>query len=141
MDPWSSGGKLGGFRDSPFYGILHQQERRTMAKSNETKVAEKLVEGLNDYTFSPAVLANVLTTYYPMYTQDRLMELVKWIIKYNALRMRTEWDKGNTSEGLLMADLLNDTLVTRYGNEHIDTSLFEDKRVRDEKYVMDLDSF
>ena len=112
-----------------------------MAKSNETKVAEKLAEGLNDYTFSPAVLANVLTTYYPIYTQDRLMELVKWIIKYNALRMRTEWDKGTTSEGLLMADLLEEVITAKYGAEHIDTTSFEDKRVRDPKYVMDLDSF
>lgn len=112
-----------------------------MAKSNETKVAEVLTNGLNDYTFSPAVLANVLTTYYPIYTQDRLMELVKWIIKYNALRMRTEWDKGHTSEGLLLADGLNELIVAKYGEEVIETKSFEDKRVRDPKYVMDLDSF
>jgi len=109
-----------------------------MAKSNETKVAEKLAEGLNDYTFSPQVLANVLTTYYPIYTQDRLMELVKCIIQYNSLRMTTEWDKGNTSEGLLLADLLNDTLIQKYGQEEVQ---FADTRTRDSKYVMDLDSF
>lgn len=112
-----------------------------MAKSNETKVAEKLAEGLNDVTFSPAVLANVLTTYYPIYTQDRLMELVKYIIKYQALKMVNEWDKGQTSEGLLLADALHDTIVAKFGEEEIDLHIFYDKRDRDPKYVMDLDSF
>ena len=109
-----------------------------MAKSIETKVAEKLAEGLNNHTFSPAVLANILTTYYPIYTQDRLMELVKWIIKYNSMRMTNEWDKGNTSEGLMMADALNDILTAKYGEEQVS---FEDTRTRDTKYIMDLDSF
>lgn len=112
-----------------------------MAKSSETKVAEKLAEGLNSHTFSPAVLANILTTYYPIYTQNRLMELVKWIIKYEALRMKTEWDKGQTSEGLLMADLLNEVLVSRYGAEYIQPHIPTDNRIRDTKYAMDLDSF
>jgi len=112
-----------------------------MAKSNETKVAEKLADGLNDVTFSPAVLANILTTYYPIYTQDRLMELVKWIIKYNSLRLTTEWDKGQTSEGLMMADALNDILVAKYGEERVDTNSFNEPRITDTKYAMDLDSF
>jgi len=112
-----------------------------MAKSNETKVAEKLAEGLNDYTFSPAVLANILTTYYPIYTQDRLMELVKWIIKYNSMRLTTEWDKGQTSEGLLLADGLNDLIIAKYGEEKVDTNSFNESRKTDSKYVMDLDSF
>jgi hypothetical protein len=111
-----------------------------MAKSNETKVAEKLADGLNDATFSPAVLANILTTYYPIYTQDRLMELVKHIIKYNKMRMENEWDKGNTSEGLLMADLLDDVLTSKYGAESYEFQNIE-SRTRDPKYAMDEDSF
>lgn len=85
-----------------------------MAKANEVKVAEKLADGLNDYTFSPAVLANYLITNYPLYTQDRLMELVKFIIHYNSLRMKTEWHGGKTSEGLLLADALNDMIEAKY---------------------------
>ena len=112
-----------------------------MAKSSETKVAEKLAEGLNNHTFSPAVLANILTTYYPIYTQDRLMELVKWIIKYNSMRLTTEWDKGQTSEGLLLADGLNDLIIAKYGEEKVDTNSFNESRKTDSKYVMDLDSF
>ena len=112
-----------------------------MAKSNETKIADKLTDVLNDHTVTPSVIANCLITYNSLYTQDRIMELVKWIIKYEALRLRTEWDKGNTSEGLLMADYLNDSLEVKYGAEHVDVKSLEDKRIRDPKYIMDLDSF
>lgn len=112
-----------------------------MSKSKESKIAEQLADVLNDYTVTPSVIANCLITYNSIYTQDRIMDLVKWIIKYEALRLRTEWDKGNTSEGLLLADYLNDALVEKFGAEHIDPISFEDKRIRDSKYIMDLDSF
>lgn len=85
-------------------------------KANEVKIAEKLADNLNDYTFSPAVMANYLTTHYPIYTQDRLMELVRYLVQYNSIRMRTEWSAGNTSEGLLLADALNDMIEAKYGN-------------------------
>lgn len=85
-------------------------------KANEVKIAEKLADSLNDYTFSPAVMANYLTTHYPIYTQDRLMELVKYLIHYNSIKMRLEWSAGNTSEGLLLADALNDMIEAKYGN-------------------------
>lgn len=109
-----------------------------MAKSNETKVGDKLAEGLNDYTFSTAILANYLITYYPIHTIDRLMELVRYIIQYGSLKMTTEWEVGHTSEGLLLADALNDLIVAKYGREEISLSQFEDKRIRDPKYVMNL---
>lgn len=107
-----------------------------MAKSNETKVGDKLAEGLNDYTFSPAILANYLITNYPTYTFDRLMELVRYIIQYGTLHMRVEWGEGFTSEGLLMADTLNDILETKYGRVEIDLAQYEDKRTRDPRYDM-----
>ena len=82
-------------------------------KSNEVKVAEKLADGLNDVRFSPAVLANYLVTHYPVYTTERLMELVKYIIQYGQIEMRREWEiNGRTSEGLLIADTLKDILDT-----------------------------
>ncbi len=87
-----------------------------MAKANEVKVAEKLADSLNDYTFSPAVMANYLVTHYPIYTQDRLMELVKYLIHYNSINMRAQWEAGKTSEGLLLADALNDMIEAKYGN-------------------------
>jgi hypothetical protein len=82
-------------------------------KSTEVKVAEKLADGLNDVRFSPAVLANYLVTHYPIYTTERLMELVKYIIHYGSIEMRKEWEiNGRTSEGLLIADTLQDLLDT-----------------------------
>jgi hypothetical protein len=81
-----------------------------MAKSNETKIADKLTDALNDGTFSPAVMADYLITHNTTYTLDRLMELVSYIIKYNSIKMRSEWEAGKTSEGLLLADALNDML-------------------------------
>jgi hypothetical protein len=84
-----------------------------MAKANEVKVAEKLADGLNDVTFSPAVLANYIITHYPIYTTERLMELVRYIVEYGAIEMKKEWEvNGRTSEGLLLADALKDILET-----------------------------
>jgi hypothetical protein len=112
-----------------------------MSKSNETKIAEKLTDSLNDGTFSPAVMANYIVTHNPTYTLDRVMELVKYIIQYSSIKMRSEWDKGYTSEGLMLADALNDLLEAKYGAVEVDTTSLEEKRIRDPKYIMDLDSF
>jgi hypothetical protein len=122
----------------------NQNERRnSMAKANEFKAAEKLTDYLNNANFSPAVMANVLTTEHTLYTQDRLMELVRYIIQYNSLRLKSEWDKGYTSEGLLLADALNDMLEAKYGavDRNLTIKSLEETRVRDSKYIMDLDSF
>jgi hypothetical protein len=122
----------------------NQNERRnSMAKANEFKAAEKLTDYLNNANFSPAVMANVLTTEHTLYTQDRLMELVRYIIQYNSLRLKSEWDKGYTSEGLLLADALNDMLEAKYGavDRNLTIDSLKETRVRDSKYIMDLDSF
>lgn len=88
-----------------------------MAKSNETKIADKLTDALNDGTFSPAVMANYLVTNNTIYTIDRIMELVRYIIQYNSIRMKTDWELNErTSEGLLLADALNDMIEAKYGN-------------------------
>jgi len=114
-----------------------------MAKAEEFKAAEKLTSYLNNANFSPAVMANVLTTEHTLYTQDRLMELVKYIIQYNALRLKSEWDKGYTSEGLMLADALNDMIEAKYGavDRNLTIDSMKETRVREPKYVMDLDSF
>jgi hypothetical protein len=119
------------------------ERRNSMAKANEFKAAEKLTDYLNNANFSPAVMANVLTTEHTLYTQDRLMELVRYIIQYNSLRLKSEWDKGYTSEGLLLADALNDMLEAKYGavDRNLTINSLKETRVRDSKYIMDLDSF
>ena len=105
-----------------------------MAKSNETKIAEKLTDALNDGTFSPAVMADYLITNNTLYTIDRIMELVKYIIQYNAIKMRMEWDKGQTSEGLMMADALNDMLTAKYGAADMSIPNSLDTRIREDRY-------
>ena len=109
-----------------------------MAKANEFKAAEKLTDYLNNANFSPAVMANVLTTEHTLYTQDRLMELIRYIIKYEALRYYTEWETGNTSEGLMLADSLVGMVNAKYGAED---SITIHTRERDPRYYMDPDSF
>jgi hypothetical protein len=47
------------------------------------KVIDELEEILNDFHFHPALMANIITTTYPPYTQQKLIELIKYIEKYN----------------------------------------------------------
>ena len=86
-------------------------------KAIESNLANEIAQAVDWYYFNPAVVANVISTDMPLYTQDRIMELVKWIIKYEARRFQVEWEKGNTTEGLMMADLLNDVLEAKYGKD------------------------
>lgn len=79
-------------------------------KSKETNLANQLAEAVDWHYFNPAVCADVISTDMPLYTQAKIMELVKWIIKFESRRFKTEWEKGNTTEALMLADALNDTL-------------------------------
>lgn len=78
--------------------------------ANESKLANQLAVAVENHYFNPAVVANIISTDMPLYTQNQIMELVKWIIKYEARRFKAEWELGNTSENLMLADALNDTL-------------------------------
>lgn len=78
--------------------------------SKETKLANQLAEAVEGAYFNGAVVADVISTDTPLYTQSKIMDLVVWIIKYEARRFKAEWEKGNTTEALMLADALNDTL-------------------------------
>jgi hypothetical protein len=47
------------------------------------KVIDELEEILNDFHFHPALMANMITTTYPPYTQKKLIELIRYIEKYH----------------------------------------------------------
>ena len=47
------------------------------------KVIDQLEEILNDHHFHPALMANMITTSYPPYTQSKLIELINHIKQYN----------------------------------------------------------
>ena len=78
-------------------------------KSDEEKLAEALTTALSSHWFNPSLLAQYLIDE-PYYTQDKLMDLMKEIIKVQALRHDRDWEHEQTSEGLIWAARLNETL-------------------------------
>jgi hypothetical protein len=81
-----------------------------MAKtqSTETKVADKLIEAMDNNWFNPSILASALVNNSGHYAQAKIMELVVEIIKQTAGQFDNAWEDGVTSEALFMADRLND---------------------------------
>ena len=80
-----------------------------MSKSPEIKVAESLTNLMDDYWFNPTVFGRYLAEQ-PLYTIDRIMEMITSIISeqakvYELLRL-----KGTSSEGLLLANELNECI-------------------------------
>ena len=54
------------------------------------KAIELLEEILNDHNFNPALMANMITTSYPPYTQEKLIELMKYIYTYDKLEKQLD---------------------------------------------------
>ena len=108
-------------------------------KAKEIKVAEQLVNLTEDHWFNPAILARYLTDQ-PFYTVDRIMELVAQIIRWEANRYTDELDtedgiynSGLTSEGLFLANELNQTLnklIKTYKWENIKLPVDPDKFIK-----------
>jgi hypothetical protein len=81
-----------------------------MARSKEEKLAEKIANELNNHNLNLSLVANILVNNNPTYTQDRIMELVKSIIKHADHNFIPKWEAGETSESLMLANVLNETL-------------------------------
>ncbi len=81
-----------------------------MAKSPADKVADSLVELTENHFFNPALFGRALADQ-PIYTCDRIMEMVAQIISYQAKRYKTEATDGKTSEGLFLAKELDRMLI------------------------------
>lgn len=79
-------------------------------KMLETKVAEVILEGTDNNWFNPTLVAHALVTNNPIYTQDKLMDLIVEIIKQQAARFRMEAAAGVTSNGLILANVLNEVI-------------------------------
>lgn len=83
-----------------------------MAKRTpEQKVAEQLAELMNNHNFNPAVFANLIVNEQPLYTQDKLVELMTHIIKYQDTRFKVEWELDKTSEGLMLSSHLAEVIA------------------------------
>ena len=80
-----------------------------MSKTQETKLAEQLANLADDHWFNPTIFGRYLAEQ-PLYTIDRVMEMIASIISeqakvYELLRL-----KGTSSEGLLLANELNECI-------------------------------
>ena len=76
-------------------------------QSKEHKIGELLANSVEDHYFNPAALGRYLADQ-PIYTVDRVMEVVAWIIEKQAERYRREVaNNGTISEGLIIANMLD----------------------------------
>ena len=52
-------------------------------RTKTDKLVDDLEEILNDHHFIPSLMANIMVTSYPPYTQSKLLELIKYIEEYH----------------------------------------------------------
>lgn len=75
-------------------------------KTQEEKVLEQLVNLTESHWFNPALFGRYMANQ-PIYTLDRIVEMMAHIVKNMELRKRDEEANGITSEGLILANELN----------------------------------
>ena len=63
---------------------------------------EQLAQVVDNHWFNPQLAAQLLIKY-PIYTQDRIVELMGEIIKAQSLRYYHELEHNQTSAGLMLA--------------------------------------
>jgi hypothetical protein len=81
-----------------------------MSKTPETKVVEQIANLTESHWFNGAILGRQLSEQ-PLYTLDRIMEMVVHILRNQSIRHKKEAEKnGITSEGLLLANELYNKL-------------------------------
>ncbi len=107
-----------------------------MAKTPADKVADQLVDLTENHFFNPALFGRKLADQ-PLYTTDRIMEMVAQIISYQAKRYKTEATNGRTSEGLFLAKELDRMLkhltdTYKWQNLKLPQKLVLDKTIKDE---------
>jgi len=76
----------------------------------ETKLADTVASCVEDHFFNPAAVARHLSNQ-PIYTVDKVMELVSYIIRSVDERGKVEISQGSTSKGLILAHNLKKMLV------------------------------
>ena len=81
-------------------------------QSKEQKVGELLANSLEDHFFNPAALGRYLAEH-PIYTLDRVLEVVAWVVEKQARRYDRELESGGQiSEGLAISHKL-DTVIDK----------------------------
>jgi hypothetical protein len=80
-----------------------------MSKSPEIKVAESLVNLMDDHWFNPTVFGRYLAEQ-PLYTIDRVMEMIVSVISEQAKLYNVYSNRGESTEGLSLANELNECI-------------------------------
>ena len=81
-----------------------------MSKTQESKVAESLFNLMDDHWFNPTMFGRYLAEQ-PLYTIDRIMEMVVSVISEQAKMYTLYQNRDNSlSEGLLLANELNECI-------------------------------
>ena len=80
-----------------------------MSQSPEIKVAESLVNLIDDHWFNPNIFGRYLAEQ-PLYTVDRIMEMVVSIVSEQAKIYNVNLNRGESSEGLMLANELNECI-------------------------------
>jgi len=78
-------------------------------KTPETKVAESLVNLMDDHWFNPTMFGRYLAEQ-PLHTIDRVMEMVVSVISEQAKMYDLYLNRGTSSEGLMLANELNECI-------------------------------
>ena len=80
-----------------------------MSKTTEIKVAESLVNLMDDHWFNPTMFGRYLAEQ-PIYTIDRIMEMVASVIAEQAKMYNLYSNQGTYTEGLMLANELNECI-------------------------------
>ena len=88
-----------------------------MSKSPEIKVAESLVNLMDDHWFNPTLFGRYMAEQ-PLYTVDRIMEMVVSVIS-EVSKVHGRMD--STSEGLLLANELNECVKAYQEHTKLDS--------------------
>ena len=78
-------------------------------KTPEIKVAESLVNLMDDHWFNATIFGHYLAQQ-PLYTLDRIMEMIVSVISEQAKMYDVYSIKGSSSEGLMLANELNECI-------------------------------
>jgi hypothetical protein len=79
-------------------------------KIPEQLLAESITNSIHDVRFDFNILANLLVNNNSLYAQNQIMELITAIVNQQSRKFFTEWENGNTCEGLLIASHLSEVI-------------------------------
>lgn len=81
-----------------------------MKLTKEQKLAFNIADSVEEHWFNSSIIGHILSDQ-PHYTVDRIMELIAHIIKHNAERYKGDLAAGEVSEGLILANELQQAIT------------------------------